>query len=104
VPLIIGGTACERRSPPGASTLITSAPSAPSSLVAHGPTAAIVRSKTRMPSRIFATSSSTSGSLSPRNEESSNLAESVIGLDGRTRLSAGRLVRVVGAQRAYLGG
>src|SRR6516225_5155365 len=52
-----GGTAWESRSPPGASTLITSAPSTPSSLVAHGPTAAMVRSKTRMPSRIFATKS-----------------------------------------------
>src|SRR5215472_13508732 len=54
VPLILGGTALERLSPPGRSTRITSAPNAPSSLVDHGPTAATVRSKTRMPSRILA--------------------------------------------------
>src|ERR1700730_14889727 len=52
LPLIFGGTPWERASPPGASTLITSAPSSPSSLVAHGPTAATVRSKIRIPSRI----------------------------------------------------
>ena len=53
VPLIRGGTPVERLSPPGLSTRITSAPNAPSNLVDHGPTAATVRSKTRMPSRIF---------------------------------------------------
>jgi len=39
----------------GGRVITSAAPSAPSSLVAHGPTAAIVRSNTRMPSRIFAT-------------------------------------------------
>src|SRR5215467_8596100 len=54
VPLILGGTALERLSPPGRSTRITSAPSAPSSFVDHGLIAATVRSKTRMTSRILA--------------------------------------------------